>query len=43
MDYEFVYLVVVLDACSRRCVGWSLGRRTDAVLTTSAPQMALAG
>ena len=38
---EFIYLAVVLDACSRRCLGWSLGRRLDAVLATSALRMAL--
>jgi len=32
---------VVLDACSRRCLGWSLGRRLDAALATSALKMAL--
>ncbi len=35
------YLAVVLDACSRRCLGWSLGRRLDAALATSALKMAL--
>lgn len=38
---EFIYLAVVLDACSRRCLGWSLGRRLDAALATSALKMAL--
>ena len=32
---------MVLDACSRRCLGWSLGRRLDAALATSALKMAL--
>ncbi len=41
LGQEFVYLAVVLDACSRRCLGWSLGRRLDAALATSALRMAL--
>jgi len=40
---EFIYLAVVLDACSRRCLGWSLGRRLDAAVATSALRMALKG
>jgi len=36
LGHEFIYLAVVLDACSRRCLGWSLGRRLDAALATSA-------
>ena len=38
---EFIYLAVVLDACSRRCLGWCLGRRLDAALATTALKMAL--
>ena len=30
---EFVYLAVLLDAYSRRCIGWSLGRTLEAELT----------
>lgn len=41
LGHEFVYLAVVLDACSRRCLGWSLGRRLDAALATTALKMAL--
>jgi len=41
LGHEFIYLAVVLDACSRRCLGWSLGRRLDATLATSALRMAL--
>lgn len=41
LGHEFIYLAVVLDACSRRCLGWSLGRRLDAALATSALKMAL--
>lgn len=38
---EFVYLAVVLDAHSRRVIGWELSRRIDAELTLSALKMAL--
>lgn len=38
---EFVYLAVILDAFSRRVVGWHLSRRLDAGLTVAALQMAL--
>lgn len=41
LGHEFIYLAVVLDACSRRCLGWSLGRRLEAALATSALKMAL--
>ena len=41
LSHDFVYLAVVLDACSRRCLGWSLGRRLDAALATTALKMAL--
>jgi putative transposase len=40
---EFVYLAVVLDAFSRRCIGWNLGRRLDDALTAGALEMALDG
>jgi putative transposase len=43
LGHELIYLAVVLDACSRRCLGWSLGRRLNAVLATSALKMALKG
>lgn len=39
---EFVYLAVVLDAFSRRVIGWALERRLTTELTLSALQMALA-
>jgi transposase InsO family protein len=42
LGHEFIYLAVVLDACSRRCLGWSLGRRLDSALATAALKMALA-
>lgn len=38
----FCYLAAVLDAYSRRCVGWHLSRRIDTRLTLSALEMALA-
>lgn len=38
---EFVFLAVILDAFSRRAVGWALGRRLDTELTLSALHMAL--
>ena len=41
LGHEFIYLAVVLDACSRRCLGWCLGRRLDAALATTALKMAL--
>jgi transposase InsO family protein len=38
---EFVYLVVILDAFSRRVIGWELGRTLEARLTLSALRRAL--
>jgi transposase InsO family protein len=38
----FVYLACLLDAYSRRCVGWRLSRAIDAQLTLAALEMALA-
>jgi transposase InsO family protein len=38
---EFVYLAVVLDAFSRRVIGWALGRTLEASLAVSALRMAL--
>jgi transposase InsO family protein len=38
----FVYLACILDACSRRCIGWCLSRSIDTQLTLSALEMALA-
>jgi putative transposase len=37
---EFVYLAVVLDAYSRRVIGWALGRTLEAELAVSALRMA---
>ena len=42
LDEEFVYLAVVLDAYSRRVIGWALDRTMQADLTLSALIMALA-
>ena len=39
---EFVYLSVILDAYSRRCVGWNVSRRLDDSLSLGALKMALA-
>jgi putative transposase len=38
---EFVYLSVVLDAYSRRVIGWALGRTLEAQLAIAALRMAL--
>ena len=38
---EFIYLAVVLDAFSRRVIGWALGRTLEARLAVAALQMAL--
>jgi transposase InsO family protein len=38
---EFVYLAVVLDAFSRRVIGWALGRTVEAELAVTALRMAL--
>jgi putative transposase len=39
---EFVYLAVILDAFSRRVIGWALGRTLEAGLAIAALSMALA-
>ena len=39
---EFVYLAVILDAISRRVIGWALDRTLEAALTLTALRMALA-
>jgi len=38
---EFIYLAVILDAFSRRCVGWGLGQTLDAGLTVGALKKAI--
>ena len=41
LETEFVYLAVVLDAYSRRVIGWALERTLEDDLTIAALQMAL--
>lgn len=41
LELEFIYLAVILDAFSRREIGWALGRTLEASLTIEALQMAL--
>jgi putative transposase len=38
---EFIYLAVILDAYSRRLIGWALGRTLEAQLPVAALRMAL--
>jgi transposase InsO family protein len=40
--FEFVYLAVILDAFSRRVIGWELGRTLEGKLTVNALRKALA-
>jgi transposase InsO family protein len=42
LEMEFVYLAVILDAFSRRVIGWALDRTLEAALTIQALHMALA-
>src|SRR5262249_46541065 len=41
LTHEFVYLAAILDAFSRRCIGWALDRRMEPRLTIAALRMAL--
>ncbi len=41
LQLEFVYLAVLLDAFSRRCIGWELQRSLEAALALGALRMAL--
>ena len=41
LELEFVYLAVILDAFSRRVIGWALDRTLEAELTLQALRMAL--
>lgn len=41
LSHEFIYLAVLLDAFSRRVIGWALGRTLQAELAVSALTMAL--
>ena len=42
LELEFVYLAVILDAFSRRVIGWALDRTLEAELTLQALRVALA-
>jgi putative transposase len=42
LPQEFVYRAVLLDAYSRRCIGWALDRSLEAELALAALRMALA-
>ena len=39
--HECVYLAVIIDVYSRKCIGWELSRRIDAELVLSALDMAI--
>jgi transposase InsO family protein len=41
LQEEFVFLAVILDACSRRVIGWALEPRIEDELTLAALRMAL--
>jgi putative transposase len=41
LQVEFVFLAVILDACSRRVIGWALERTLEDDLTLAALRMAL--
>jgi transposase InsO family protein len=41
LQVEFVYLAVLLDAFSRRCIGWALQRNLETALVLEALRMAL--
>lgn len=41
LQHEFIYLAVILDAHSRRVIGWNLSRRLDVSLTLLALESAL--
>jgi len=43
LETEFVYLAVVIDAFSRRAIGWALDRTVEDDLTLPALRMALQG
>jgi putative transposase len=43
LEVEFVYLAVVLDAYSRRVIGWALDRTLEAELAVAALRVALRG
>lgn len=39
--YEFIYLAAILDAFSRKAIGWALGRTLEASLAVEALKMAI--
>ena len=39
--HEFIYLAVIIDVFSRKCIGWELGRDIDTQLTLNALHRAL--
>jgi transposase InsO family protein len=41
LPHEFIYLAAILDAFSKKCIGWSLGRYINTILTLKALSMAL--
>ena len=41
LQHEFIYLAVIMDAYTRRVVGWNLSRRLDVSLTLLALESAL--
>jgi transposase InsO family protein len=41
LEIEFVYLAVILDAFSRRVIGWAIDRTLEGKLTLAALEMAL--
>jgi transposase InsO family protein len=43
LSEEFVYLAVILDLFSRRCIGWDLDRNLSTELTLNALKMAIKG
>ncbi len=42
LQREFIYLAVILDAFSRRCIGWHLDRTLEAEIAITALKMAIA-
>lgn len=41
LEGEYVYLAVIIEIFSRKCIGWDLGRNIDAVLAINALLMAI--
>jgi transposase InsO family protein len=41
LETEFIYMAVILDAYSRRVIGWAIGRTLEADLAVTALKMAL--